>query len=83
MFNNKKVPTGTLLAAGIAAYAYYKYSKMSEEEKSSMVSNVKDQAQKLYDQYLPEEVKNIFQKKTATRPETAESHFGDGNGYTG
>ncbi len=63
MFNNKKLPTGTLLAAGLAAFAYYKYSKMSEQEKETLVGDLKDKAQKLYDQYAPEELKSIFSKK--------------------
>lgn len=82
MLNNKKIAggAGTLLAAGLAAFAYYKYSKMSEEEKRSMVNDLKEKAQNLYDQYAPEELKNIFAKKG---PGNAESRFGEGGGYTG
>jgi hypothetical protein len=81
MFNSKKMPTGTLLAAGLAAFAYYKYSKMSAEEKSKLTSDLKDGAQKIYDQYMPEEVKNIFAKKGPSTPQDAESRFGEGGGY--
>lgn len=77
---NKKLPAGTLLAAGLAAFAYYKYSKMSEEQKRTLVSDLKDKAQNLYDQYMPAEVKDIFTKKG---PAGAESRFGEGGGYTG
>lgn len=80
MRNRKKLPAGTLLAAGLAAFAYYKYSKMSEEEKHSLVSDLKDKAQNLYEQYMPAEVKDIFSKKA---PASAESQFGEGGGYTG
>ena len=78
--NNKKFPSGALFAAGLAAFAYYKYSKMSEEEKRSLTSNLKDKAQTLYDQYMPAEVKDIFSKKG---PANTESRFGEGGGYTG
>lgn len=81
--NNKKLPTGTLLAAGLAAFAYYKYSKMSEEQKSSLISDLKDKAQNLYNQYAPAELKDLFAKKGPASPENAESRFGDGGGYTG
>lgn len=82
MRNNKKMPggAGTLLAAGLAAFAYYKYSKMSEEQKRSLVSDLKDKAQNLYDQYAPAEVKDLFGKKGSA---SAESTFDEGTGYTG
>ena len=80
MKNSKKLPAGALLAAGLAAFAYYKYSKMSEEEKRGLVSDLKDKAQNLYDQYMPQEVKDILSKKG---PGNAESRFGEGGGYTG
>ena len=78
--SNKKFPSGTLLAAGLAAFAYYRYSKMSEEEKQTLVSDLKDKAQNLYDQYAPAELKDLFAKKG---PSNAKSHFGEGGGYTG
>ncbi|WP_018614042.1 hypothetical protein [Segetibacter koreensis] len=81
MYNNKKIAggAGTLLAAGLAAFAYYKYSKMSEEEKRDMVNNLKEKAQNLYDQYAPAELKDLFAKKG---PENAESRFGEGGTYS-
>lgn len=80
MTNNKKLPSGALLAAGLAAFAYYKYSKMSEEQKRTLVNDLKDKAQNLYDQYMPAEVKDILAKKG---PANTESQFGEGSGYTG
>ncbi len=82
MINNKKIPAGagTLLAAGLAAFAYYKYSKMSEDQKRNMVNDLKEKAQNLYDQYMPAEVKDIFAKKGSAN---TESQFGEGGGYTG
>jgi hypothetical protein len=60
---NTKLPGGALLLAGAAAFAYYKYSKMSEDQKSKMFSDLKDKGKKLYDQYVPQDVKNMFGKK--------------------
>lgn len=73
--NNKKIPggAGTLLAAGLAAFAYYKYSKMSEEQKRTLVSDLKEKAQNFYDQYIPAEIKDVFANKGATG---ARSPFG-------
>lgn len=81
MQNNKKVTggAGTLIAAGLAAFAYYKYSKMSEEQKQNMVTDLKAKAQNLYDQYVPAELKDLFAKKG---PGAAESRFGEGSGYS-
>ena len=75
MFGNKK--TGLILA-GLAAYAYYKYNKMSEEEKRNLVSGLKEKGQKIYEQYVPTEVKNMFGKKEAGQ--TAGQPSGDGSG---
>ena len=81
MSNNKRVSggVGTLLAAGLAAFAYYKYSKMSEEQRRTMVSDLKEKAQNLFDQYAPPELKDFFAKKG---PANAESRFGEGGGYS-
>ncbi len=79
MLQNKKNSTGLLLA-GLAAFAYYKYSKMSEEEKQNIISSLKDQGKKLYDQYVPEEVKNVFSNKGNTG---GNNNFGAGSGYSG
>ena len=42
-----------LLLAGLAAYAVYKYSRMSSEEKRTLVSNLKTKGKKMYDRYVP------------------------------
>jgi len=55
--------TGSLLLAGIAAFAYYKYSQMSEQQRKDLVNNWKQKGQKLYDDYVPENVKNMVSKK--------------------
>jgi len=54
----------TLLLAGIGAFAYYMYKKMSPEEKENISRKVKDAGNKLAEN-LPEELKNLFGKKTA------------------
>lgn len=50
---------GTVLLAGLAALAYYKYHKMTPEEKAELKNSVKKTGQKIIDQ-LPEDLKNIF-----------------------
>jgi len=81
MYNNKKITggAGTLIAAGLAAFAYYKYSRMTEEQKRNLVNDLKEKAQNLYDQYAPTELKDMFAKKG---PANAESRFGEGGGYS-
>ena len=54
--------SGIILAA-VAAFAYYKYSKLSEEQKRGLVNNLKQKGQKLYDQYVPANLKNKFAEK--------------------
>ena len=74
-----RAPKGTLLLAGLAAFAYYKYSKLSAEEKDSLVSDLKEKGKKLYDQYAPPELKDLFGKKQG---ETA-SQFSESETFTG
>jgi hypothetical protein len=52
---NKKFPG--LIIAGVAAFLYYKYSKMSADEKKDIVNNLKAKGKQLYDAYLPGTVK--------------------------
>ncbi len=83
MIQNKKIPTGGLLLAGLAAFAYYKYTKMSTEDKDSLIGDLKAKGQKLYDEYMPEQYKSIFSKKADTSgTASANSHFGEGNAYS-
>jgi hypothetical protein len=63
-----KGATGGLILAGLAAFAYYKYSKMTQEEKTNLTSSIKEQGQKLYDQYMPSQVKDMFAQKGSTNP---------------
>jgi hypothetical protein len=73
-----KAPKGSLVLAGLAAFAYYKYSKMSKQEKDSLVGDLKTKGQKLYDEYAPEEVKSLFNKKQQGSNQPTE-----GQSYTG
>jgi hypothetical protein len=59
----KGLGTGSLLLAGLAAFAYYKYSQMSEQQRKDLVNNWKEKGQKLYDDYVPENIKNMVTKK--------------------
>jgi hypothetical protein len=79
MLQNKKGTAGLLLLAGAAAYAYHKYSKMSEDEKNNMFGDLKEKGRKLYDQYVPADIKNMFTKGGTNM--NAESKFGEGNEY--
>ncbi len=75
-----KMPKGTLLLAGLAAFAYYKYSKMSPEQKNSLVGTIKEKGKKLYDQYLPDELKNVFEKKQSNN---YSNNFGESSEFVG
>ncbi|MCU7551094.1 hypothetical protein OCK74_18385 [Chitinophagaceae bacterium LB-8] len=56
---------GSLLLAGAAAFAYYKYSKMSDQQKRDLVNGLKEKGKKFYDEKVPESVKDIFAKKAS------------------
>lgn len=71
MLRNTRIPkgaTGGLLLAGLAAFAYYKYSKMSQEEKDNLMAGLKEKGQKLYDEYMPASVKDMFAQKGSSNP---------------
>lgn len=51
IFRNRKA--SGLILGGLAAYAYYKYSKMSADEKSKFTQSIKDTAKDLMGQILP------------------------------
>ena len=51
-----------LLLAGAAAFLYHKYSKMSESEKSEMLDKIKSKGKKLYDDYVPADLKQQAEK---------------------
>ena len=63
-----------LLLAGLAAYAYYKYSKMSPESKKNLVDTIKDKAGK----YLPDNLKNIFGATDTASAQGGAPEYGKG-----
>lgn len=79
----KKIPTAGLLLAGLAAVAYYKYSKMTPEDKDNLIGDLKAKGQKLYDEYMPEQYKSMFSSKADnTGTASASSHYDEGNAFT-
>ena len=58
---------GPLILAGLAAYGFYKYSKMNEEQKR----NLKEKGKKLFDENIPQNLKDVFGRKT---PKTQNSY---------
>lgn len=77
MRNNKSSFT-TLLLAGAAAYAYYKYSKMTPEERNGFVNNLKQKGRDLFEQYMPSSKSRGATAGTAA----ANERFGDGSDYS-
>jgi hypothetical protein len=56
---------GAALLAGAAGYAFYKYTKMSAEQKRNLVDGLKEKGKKFYDDNIPSGLKNIFARKEA------------------
>ncbi|MEO6136684.1 MAG: hypothetical protein ABIP35_16135 [Ginsengibacter sp.] len=65
MSQNTKSST-PLLLAGLAAFAIYKYKKMSPEKKNEL----KEKGMDLVDKYVPASVKNIFNKNKNANTES-------------
>jgi hypothetical protein len=42
-----------LALAGLAAYAYYRYSKMTEDQKRDLSKNFKEKGRKIFDSIVP------------------------------
>jgi hypothetical protein len=57
---------GSLLLAGAAAFAYYKYSQMSADQKRNLVGDLKEKGKKFYDENIPENVKSLFNQQSNT-----------------
>lgn len=55
--------TGALIIAGLAAFAVYRISKLSAEDKSKLADNIKDKGRQLIDNLNP---KNIKEKLSNT-----------------
>ena len=56
LFRSRK--TTGLILGGLAAFAYYKYSKMSAEEKSKLAQTFRETGRSLLDKIIPAGLKN-------------------------
>ena len=61
--SQKRKSAAPLILAGLAAFAYYKYSKLKPEEKKDLTGTIKEKGKRVYDKYMPEKAKNMFRKK--------------------
>ncbi|MFT3980778.1 MAG: hypothetical protein QM687_09940 [Ferruginibacter sp.] len=52
--------TGALLLAGLAAFAIYKISKMSGEDRTKLAGDIQDKGRQLLDNLNPRNIKNKF-----------------------
>lgn len=52
--------TEILVVAGIAAFAYYKFSKMTDEEKQKIYSDIKEIGEKAIKELVPEGLKTLL-----------------------
>ncbi len=68
-----KGKTGALLLAGLAAYAVYRLSKMSEEDKTKLANDLKDKGRQLMDQLNPRNLQNKFSKTANHAYENSQS----------
>lgn len=66
---------GALLLAGIAAFAAYKFSKMSPQQRKDLVGNLKEKGKKIFGQFMP------GQKTSASGTTANGQHFGEGSQY--
>lgn len=61
----KKVQvTEIILMAGIAAFAYWRYTKMTENEKDKIHADIKDIGEKVIKELLPEGIKSLLPSLT-------------------
>lgn len=58
LMNNRK--TSGLVLAGLAAFAYYKYSTMTPEEKSKLSKTLMEKGKSLLGQIMPGGANNLF-----------------------
>jgi hypothetical protein len=59
---------------------------MSEEQKRNLVSGLKEKGKKLYDEYMPTEIKNMLGKKETpgNHNSSRNDNYGEGNNnFTG
>ena len=75
----KKIPKRTLILAGLAVFVYYKYSRMSEQQKKNLVVSLKKKSKRLYDEYMPADIKNLFTRKESL---IYDDNFGEHSDYS-
>ena len=58
---------------------------MTEEQKRNLVGGLKEKGKKLYDEYMPTEIKKMLEKKeTPAHNNTGSNTYGEGNNnFTG
>jgi hypothetical protein len=72
MLRSGKRGPGALLLAGLAAFAYYKYNKMTPQQRQDLVGGLKEKGRKIFGQFMPG-------NKTQTAGTTANGYsFSDG-----
>ncbi len=49
-----------LVIAGLAAFAYYKYSKLTAEEKSKIVDDIRETGRNIIKEMIPKEIKGFI-----------------------
>lgn len=49
-----------LVVAGLAAFAYYRYTKLTEAEKSKIVSDLKETGKNMMKEFIPEGIKGFL-----------------------
>lgn len=72
---------GSLLLAGAAAFGYYKFSKMSAEEKQQL----KQKGVKLYEDNVPQNVRDMIAGKMGggqAQPATGGNYNGGTDGFS-
>ncbi len=49
-----------LVIAGLAAFAYYKYSKLTTEEKNKIVDDIRETGRNIINELVPKEIKGFI-----------------------
>ncbi len=52
--------TEVVVMAGLAAFAYWRYSKMTEHEKEKIHTDIKDIGEKVIKELLPQGIKSLL-----------------------
>ncbi len=63
--SNRKSGGLVLAGLGLAAFAYYKYSKMTAQEKASLTSTIREKGESLMKNILPAGLKSRMDGTTA------------------